>query len=109
MDWKMVDAVSGGALIDKTPAAALHLISNMAIGTFDNLRLENQVTKLTSLVSINKSCIECVESALQYSRRTPVDGNLNVWPSTVHHRRPSKAIITEGRFFGNPEFLTLYS
>ncbi|RDX68112.1 hypothetical protein CR513_52931, partial [Mucuna pruriens] len=49
------------------------------------------------------------EVIAQYSRRTPVDGNLNVWPSVVHHRRPSKAIVTKGRFFGNSEFLTLYS
>ncbi|RDY06130.1 hypothetical protein CR513_09936, partial [Mucuna pruriens] len=55
---------SGGALMDKTPAIARHLISNMAsntqggastsrvvseVGTFDNLRLENQLMELTSL------------------------------------------------------------
>ncbi|RDY02995.1 hypothetical protein CR513_13474, partial [Mucuna pruriens] len=69
MDRSMIDAASGGALMDKTPAAARHLISNMAsntqqfgirgagpsqmvnkIGAVDNLRLENQLTKLTSLV-----------------------------------------------------------
>ncbi|RDX64606.1 hypothetical protein CR513_56823, partial [Mucuna pruriens] len=47
MDQSMIDAASGGALMDKTPPAARHLISNM---TIDNLRLENQLTKLTSLV-----------------------------------------------------------
>ncbi|RDY01345.1 hypothetical protein CR513_15343, partial [Mucuna pruriens] len=65
----MIDAASGGALMDKTPTAARHLISNMAsntqqfgtrgtiaprmvneIGTIDNPRLENQLTELTSLV-----------------------------------------------------------
>ncbi|RDX83357.1 hypothetical protein CR513_35737, partial [Mucuna pruriens] len=69
MDRSMIDAASGGALMDKTPAATRHLISNMAsntqqfgirgasqprmvneIGAVDNLRLENQLTKLTSLV-----------------------------------------------------------
>ncbi|RDX69383.1 hypothetical protein CR513_51509, partial [Mucuna pruriens] len=30
MDRNMIDATSGGALMDKTPAAARHLISNMA-------------------------------------------------------------------------------
>ncbi|RDX80566.1 hypothetical protein CR513_38875, partial [Mucuna pruriens] len=69
MDRSMIDAASGGALMDKTPTAARHLISNMAsntqqfgtrgtiaprmvneIGTMDNPRLENQLTKLTSLV-----------------------------------------------------------
>ncbi|RDX99463.1 hypothetical protein CR513_17484, partial [Mucuna pruriens] len=60
----MIDAASGGALMDKTPATARHLISNMAsntqglnqsrvvneIGTASNQRLENQLTELTSLV-----------------------------------------------------------
>ncbi|RDX77191.1 hypothetical protein CR513_42726, partial [Mucuna pruriens] len=68
MDRSMIDAASGGALMDKTPTAARHLISNMAsntqqfgirgaslprmvseIGVVDNLRLENQLTELTSL------------------------------------------------------------
>ncbi|RDX99266.1 hypothetical protein CR513_17697, partial [Mucuna pruriens] len=31
MDWNMVDVASGGALMDKTPVIARHLISNMAI------------------------------------------------------------------------------
>ncbi|RDX82893.1 hypothetical protein CR513_36257, partial [Mucuna pruriens] len=61
MDQNMVDVTSGGALMDKTPKIARHLISNMArgtstsrvvseVGSFDNLRLDNQLTKLTSLV-----------------------------------------------------------
>ncbi|RDX65078.1 hypothetical protein CR513_56296, partial [Mucuna pruriens] len=69
MDKSMIDAASGGALMDKTPAAARHLISNMAsntqqfgirgpsqtrmvneIGAASNQRLENQLTELTSLV-----------------------------------------------------------
>ncbi|RDX93793.1 hypothetical protein CR513_23900, partial [Mucuna pruriens] len=69
MDRSMIDAASGGALMDKTPAAARHLISNMAsntqqfgirgpgqtrmvseIGAASNQRLENQLTELTSLV-----------------------------------------------------------
>ncbi|RDX63348.1 hypothetical protein CR513_58237, partial [Mucuna pruriens] len=50
MDRSMIDVASGGALMDKTPAVARHLISNMAIGAVDNLRLENQLTELTSLV-----------------------------------------------------------
>ncbi|RDX67966.1 hypothetical protein CR513_53107, partial [Mucuna pruriens] len=64
----MIDVASRGALIDKT-SATTHLISNMAsntqqfrtggtiaprmvneVGTIDNLRLENQLTELTSLV-----------------------------------------------------------
>ncbi|RDX81010.1 hypothetical protein CR513_38366, partial [Mucuna pruriens] len=69
MDRSMIDAANGGALMDKTPAAARHLISNMAsntqqfgirgpsqtrmvseIGAASNQRLENQLTELTSLV-----------------------------------------------------------
>ncbi|RDX95680.1 hypothetical protein CR513_21758, partial [Mucuna pruriens] len=69
MDRSMIDAASGGALMDKTPAAARHLISNMVsnthqlgirgpsqsrmvneIGAASNLRLENQFSELTSLV-----------------------------------------------------------
>ncbi|RDX74355.1 hypothetical protein CR513_45906, partial [Mucuna pruriens] len=60
MDRSMIDAANGGALMDKTPAATRHLISNMArpnqsqtvneIGAISNQRLENQLTELTSLV-----------------------------------------------------------
>ncbi|RDX95157.1 hypothetical protein CR513_22358, partial [Mucuna pruriens] len=69
MDRSMIDAASGGALMDKMLVAARHLISNMASNTqqfgirgasqprmvneidaVDNLRLENQLTELTSLV-----------------------------------------------------------
>ncbi|RDX63240.1 hypothetical protein CR513_58359, partial [Mucuna pruriens] len=70
MDNNMVDVASRGALMDKTPTTSRHLISNMVsntqqfrtrggaitsrvvseVGAFDNLRLENQQTELTSLV-----------------------------------------------------------
>ncbi|RDX94153.1 hypothetical protein CR513_23498, partial [Mucuna pruriens] len=64
MDRSMIDAASGRALMDKTPAAARHLISNMASNTqgpsqsrmvneidaTSTQRLENQLTELTSLV-----------------------------------------------------------
>ncbi|RDX77805.1 hypothetical protein CR513_42015, partial [Mucuna pruriens] len=68
MERSMIDVASGGALMDKTPAVTRHLISNMEsntqkfgirgvgpsqmvneIGAVDNLRLENQLTELTSL------------------------------------------------------------
>ncbi|RDY01300.1 hypothetical protein CR513_15388, partial [Mucuna pruriens] len=68
----MIDAANGGALMDKMPIAVRHLISNMTsnthqfgirgadqlrmaneIGAVDNLRLENQLTKLTLLVVTN--------------------------------------------------------
>ncbi|RDX77665.1 hypothetical protein CR513_42172, partial [Mucuna pruriens] len=69
MDRSMIDVASGGALIDKTLATARHMISNIAsntqkfgikgpsqsrmvneIGVASNLRLENQLFELTSLV-----------------------------------------------------------
>ncbi|RDX95787.1 hypothetical protein CR513_21644, partial [Mucuna pruriens] len=50
-----------------------------------------------------------LEVIARYSRRTPVDRNLNVWPITMHYRCPSKAIVVEGGFSRNSEFLTLYS
>jgi len=73
MDKSMIDAASGGVLMDKTPVAARQLISNMIanyqqFGTrvvapskataskvfvsmvVDNQRLENKLTELTSLV-----------------------------------------------------------
>ncbi|RDX76050.1 hypothetical protein CR513_44001, partial [Mucuna pruriens] len=49
MDRSIIDAANKGALMDKTPPAARHLISNM-IGAASNQRLENQLTELTSLV-----------------------------------------------------------
>ncbi|RDY03115.1 hypothetical protein CR513_13335, partial [Mucuna pruriens] len=36
-----------------------------------------------------------VKVIAQYSRRTPVGRNLNVWPSVVNHHHPSKAIVRE--------------
>ncbi|RDX92802.1 hypothetical protein CR513_25020, partial [Mucuna pruriens] len=69
MDKSMIDATSGGALMDKTPTTARHLISNMASNTqqfgirgscqswmmneiraASNQRLKNQLTELISLV-----------------------------------------------------------
>ena len=67
IDRSIIDAASGGALVDKTPGDARQLISNMAAnskqfgtrGDFSNKRvneisisnLENDVNGLTSLVS----------------------------------------------------------
>ncbi|RDX96576.1 hypothetical protein CR513_20751, partial [Mucuna pruriens] len=68
INYSMIDVASGGALMDKMSAIARHLISNMVSNTqqfgtrgivtsivvnevaiVDNLRLGNQLTKLTSL------------------------------------------------------------
>ncbi|RDY13734.1 hypothetical protein CR513_01289, partial [Mucuna pruriens] len=65
MDRSMIDVASSGAVMDKTLVAAKNLISNMAnnsvrgpatfkvvneVVAIDNQRLENKITKLTSLV-----------------------------------------------------------
>ncbi|RDX69800.1 hypothetical protein CR513_51034, partial [Mucuna pruriens] len=55
MDQSMIDAASVGALMDKTPVefgirGASQSWMVIEIGAVDNLRLENQLTKLTSLV-----------------------------------------------------------
>ncbi|RDX98349.1 hypothetical protein CR513_18741, partial [Mucuna pruriens] len=69
MDRNMIDVAGGGALMDKMSARMRHLISNMVsnmqqfatrgavtnrvmneVSAIDNLRLENQLTELTSLV-----------------------------------------------------------
>ena len=72
MDRNMVDASSGGTLMDKTPSAARSLISNMAansqqfgvrnlgkavhevqthnVDVTEHLRLENKLNELTSMV-----------------------------------------------------------
>ncbi|RDX81963.1 hypothetical protein CR513_37314, partial [Mucuna pruriens] len=55
MDWNMVNAANGGVLMDKTLAfgtregvGTSRVVSK--VGAFDNIRLENQLTKLASLV-----------------------------------------------------------
>ena len=71
MDRSMIDAASGGALVDKTPAAARDLIANMAanaqqfgtrvitstrgvnevhVSHADQQRMEHRIDELTSLV-----------------------------------------------------------
>ncbi|RDY12203.1 hypothetical protein CR513_03035, partial [Mucuna pruriens] len=60
MDRNIIDATSGGALMDKILAVTRNLISNMArvavsrgineVATMDSQRLENKITKLASLV-----------------------------------------------------------
>ncbi|RDX91357.1 hypothetical protein CR513_26682, partial [Mucuna pruriens] len=70
MDRSMIDAASGGALMDKTPVAARHLISNMASNRFVPYLARNRVGP-------NKKCwsrrrIPVREAAQQ---RTPTQGN----------------------------------
>ncbi|RDX94244.1 hypothetical protein CR513_23397, partial [Mucuna pruriens] len=49
MDRNMIDATSGGKLMDKTPTTVRHLISNMASNT-QQFETRGALTKLTSLV-----------------------------------------------------------
>ncbi|RDY04386.1 hypothetical protein CR513_11904, partial [Mucuna pruriens] len=55
IEKNMIDATSGGALMDKTPlfgtrgGAVISRVVN-EVGAFDNLRVENQLTELTLLV-----------------------------------------------------------
>ncbi|RDX59864.1 hypothetical protein CR513_61808, partial [Mucuna pruriens] len=60
MEQSMIDAASEGVLMDKTSVIARHLISNMAVrgprrswhlkGNLRQLKVENQLTELMSLV-----------------------------------------------------------
>ncbi|RDY13141.1 hypothetical protein CR513_01976, partial [Mucuna pruriens] len=64
IDRNMVNSARGGALMDKTPATTRHFISYMfgirggvvtsrvvsEVNVFDNLRLDNQLMEITSLV-----------------------------------------------------------
>ncbi|RDX77172.1 hypothetical protein CR513_42744, partial [Mucuna pruriens] len=53
MDRSMIDAASGGALMDKMPIAARHLISNMASNTQQfGIRGASQPRMLTELTSL---------------------------------------------------------
>ncbi|RDY03790.1 hypothetical protein CR513_12578, partial [Mucuna pruriens] len=53
MDQSMIDVASGGALMDKTPAVARHLISNMASNTQQfGIRGASQSRMLTELTSL---------------------------------------------------------
>ncbi|RDX93984.1 hypothetical protein CR513_23689, partial [Mucuna pruriens] len=55
MDRSMIDTTSGGALMDKTPAAARHLISNMASNTQQfGIRGPSQTRMLETGESVNR-------------------------------------------------------
>ncbi|MCI66834.1 hypothetical protein A2U01_0088092, partial [Trifolium medium] len=45
MDRSILDAASGGALVDKTPAAAKSLIENMSLNSQQFTTRSNSVTK----------------------------------------------------------------
>ncbi|RDX67517.1 hypothetical protein CR513_53598, partial [Mucuna pruriens] len=54
MDRSMIDAASGGALMDKMPTAARHLISNMASNTQQfGIRGANQLRMVNEIATIS--------------------------------------------------------
>ncbi|RDX76441.1 hypothetical protein CR513_43563, partial [Mucuna pruriens] len=61
MDKSMIDAASGGALMDKTPAAARHLISNMASNTQQfGIRGPSQSRMVNEIGTAAKICGICI-------------------------------------------------
>ncbi|RDX71164.1 hypothetical protein CR513_49525, partial [Mucuna pruriens] len=134
MDRSMVDAASGGALMDKTSVAVRYLISNMTsntqqfgirgasqsrmvneISVIDNLRLENKLTELISLVrklvvGQHQPSIAARICGICTSMEHPTDmcptlqetesdhpesvGAIVVWKATISARAESRAICS---------------
>ncbi|RDY12021.1 hypothetical protein CR513_03258, partial [Mucuna pruriens] len=123
MDQSMIDAASGGALMDKLLVTARQLISNMAsnkeqfgirgasqprmvneIDVVDNLRMENQLTELTLLVSVaarvcgictfvehpTDMCPTLQETKSDYSESV----GAIVWKATISARPESRTICS---------------
>ncbi|RDX73786.1 hypothetical protein CR513_46548, partial [Mucuna pruriens] len=102
-----------GLKVDSIPAQKEHLGPEEVVPTRTDISGRNHSNKQGITRDYRKSKLGNISKLskviAQYSQCTPVDGNLNVWPSAVHHRCPSKAINVEGGFSGNSKFLTLYS
>ncbi|RDX81097.1 hypothetical protein CR513_38264, partial [Mucuna pruriens] len=101
MNRSMIDAASGGALMDKTPTTARQLISNMAsntqqfgirgtskarmvsgISAVDNPRLENQLTELTSLWNTPLTC------ATRYKTQSRTNENVGAIGGYQYEKQP---------------------
>ncbi|GAU43527.1 hypothetical protein TSUD_98470 [Trifolium subterraneum] len=54
MDRNILDAASGGALVDKTPAAAKTLIENMSLNSQLETMLIDEITSLVKQLAVNK-------------------------------------------------------
>ncbi|RDY12780.1 hypothetical protein CR513_02377, partial [Mucuna pruriens] len=113
----MIDAASGGALIDKTPTAARHLISNMTsntkqfrtrggadtskavseVSTFDSQRLENQLMELTSLVRICTS-VEHPTDMRPTLHESEIESTYRMHWSIRRQASISKAAVSEPQF-----------
>jgi len=115
-DRSIIDAASGGALVDKTPEAARQLISNMAAnskqfgtrGDFANKRvnevsisnLENKVNDLTSLVhSLACGNVQQVKVCSICS----LQGHALVMCPTMQEDYIEQANVVDGAFNGQPQ------
>jgi hypothetical protein len=115
-DRSIIDAASGGALVDKTPEAARQLISNMAAnskqfgtrGDFANKRvnevsisnLENKVNDLTSLVhSLACGNVQQVKVCSICS----LQGHASVMCPTMQEDYIEQANVVDGAFNGQPQ------
>jgi len=115
-DRSIIDAASGGALVDKTPEAARQLISNMAanskqfgtLGDFSNKRvnevsisnLESKVNDLTSLVrSLACGNVQQVKVCSICS----LQGHASDMCPTMQEDYIEKAHAIDGTFNGQPQ------
>jgi hypothetical protein len=115
-DRSIIDAASGGALVDKTPEAARQLISNMAAnskqfgtrGDFSNKRvnevsisnLENKVNDLTSLVrSLACGNVQQVKVCSICS----LQGHASDMCPTMQEDYIEQVHAVDGRFNGQPQ------
>ncbi|RDX98038.1 hypothetical protein CR513_19101, partial [Mucuna pruriens] len=111
----MIDAASGGALMDKTSVATIHMISNMAsntqqfgirgaitnkavneVGSIDNLRMENQLIELMSLVRQLVVCGICtsVEHLIDMCPTLQETVSDNIWIHAEHSSPESVPLST---------------
>ncbi|RDX61411.1 hypothetical protein CR513_60366, partial [Mucuna pruriens] len=126
----MIDVASGGALMDKTPVAARHLILNMAsntqqfgirgaitnkavneVSSVDNLRMENQLIELTSLVrqlavetntANNSTKLDILMAAtVQVESRSRAICGPKIWTHAKHAGSESQLLSTVGTEISN--------
>ncbi|RDX99887.1 hypothetical protein CR513_16998, partial [Mucuna pruriens] len=111
MDRSMIVAASGGALMDKAPATARYLISNMATS---NHRLENKLAELTSLVrqlavgqhqptiaakvsdicTSVEHCTDLCPTLQETESDQPENVGAIVWKTTISAKTESRAICS---------------
>ncbi|RDY07631.1 hypothetical protein CR513_08226, partial [Mucuna pruriens] len=97
MDRSMIDAASGGALMDKTPAAARQLISNMASNTqqfrirgASQPRMVNEIGAMDNLLANRVDVIG--EATCCWT--TPTKHSSQIWKAATLARAESRAICS---------------